>query len=164
MATRFFVSLSLAFSLIGNACSYTFSSRLIHRFSDEAKAFMASRNGGGEISHEWPRFRSMDHYRMLARSDLERQKMKLGAKYSALFPLKGSETMSFGNDFGWLHYTWIDIGTPNVSFLVALDTESDLFWVPCDCIQCAPLSANYYSLVLPGIWGIYYAGQRSKCV
>ncbi|RWR93043.1 aspartic proteinase-like protein 1 isoform X1 [Cinnamomum micranthum f. kanehirae] len=146
MATRFFVSLSLAFSLIGNACSYTFSSRLIHRFSDEAKAFMTSRNGGGEISHEWPRFRSMDHYRMLARSDLERQKMKLGAKYSALFPLKGSETMSFGNDFGWLHYTWIDIGTPNVSFLVALDTESDLFWVPCDCIQCAPLSANYYSL------------------
>ncbi|XXG87547.1 hypothetical protein AAC387_Pa11g2207 [Persea americana] len=162
MATRFFVSLSLAFSLIGNACSYSFSSRLIHRFSDEAKAFMTSRNGGVEISHEWPRFRSMDHYRMLARSDLERQKMKLGAKYSALFPLEGSETMSFGNDFGWLHYTWIDIGTPNVSFLVALDTESDLFWVPCDCIQCAPLSANYYSLVLPGFWGIYYAGQRSN--
>ena len=42
-----------------------------------------------------------------------------------------------------LHYTWIDIGTPNVSFLVALDTGSDLLWVPCDCIQCAPLSATY---------------------
>lgn len=44
-----------------------------------------------------------------------------------------------------LHYTWIDIGTPNVSFLVALDVGSDLLWVPCDCIQCAPLSASYYS-------------------
>lgn len=43
-----------------------------------------------------------------------------------------------------LHYTWIDIGTPNVSFLVALDSGSDLLWVPCDCVQCAPLSASYY--------------------
>lgn len=44
-----------------------------------------------------------------------------------------------------LHYTWIDVGTPNVSFLVALDAGSDLLWVPCDCVQCAPLSAGYYS-------------------
>ncbi|XP_051140722.1 aspartic proteinase-like protein 1 isoform X2 [Andrographis paniculata] len=35
--------------------------------------------------------------------------------------------------------------TPKVSFLVALDAGSDLFWVPCDCVQCAPLSASYYS-------------------
>lgn len=40
---------------------------------------------------------------------------------------------------------WIDIGTPKVSFLVALDAGSDLFWVPCDCVQCAPLSSSYYS-------------------
>ncbi|XP_020082096.1 aspartic proteinase-like protein 1 isoform X2 [Ananas comosus] len=45
-----------------------------------------------------------------------------------------------------LHYTWIDIGTPNVSFLVALDAGSDLLWVPCDCIQCAPLSGYHSSL------------------
>ncbi|ONK73989.1 uncharacterized protein A4U43_C03F1650 [Asparagus officinalis] len=45
-----------------------------------------------------------------------------------------------------LHYTWIDIGTPNVSFLVALDAGSDLLWVPCDCIQCAPLSGYHGSL------------------
>jgi hypothetical protein len=44
-----------------------------------------------------------------------------------------------------LHYTWIDIGTPSTSFLVALDAGSDLLWVPCDCIQCAPLSASFYS-------------------
>jgi len=47
-----------------------------------------------------------------------------------------------------LHYTWIDIGTPNVSFLVALDTGSDMFWVPCDCIECAPLSAAFYSALV----------------
>jgi hypothetical protein len=35
-----------------------------------------------------------------------------------------------------------------VSFLVALDAGSDLLWVPCDCIQCAPLSASYYNISL----------------
>lgn len=44
-----------------------------------------------------------------------------------------------------LHYMYIDIGTPTVSFLVALDAGSDLLWVPCECVQCAPLSASYYS-------------------
>lgn len=55
---------------------------------------------------------------------------------------------------GRLHYAWIDIGTPNVSFLVALDTGSDLLWVPCDCVQCAPLSSSYYT-VLVGYWSAY---------
>jgi hypothetical protein len=32
----------------------------------------------------------------------------------------------------------VSVGTPNATFLVALDTGSDLFWVPCDCKQCAP--------------------------
>ena len=32
------------------------------------------------------------------------------------------------------------MGTPNATFLVALDTGSDLFWVPCDCMQCAPIA------------------------
>lgn len=34
------------------------------------------------------------------------------------------------------------MGTPSVTFLVALDTGSDLFWVPCECKHCAPLSNN----------------------
>ncbi|KAG8061146.1 hypothetical protein GUJ93_ZPchr0003g17935 [Zizania palustris] len=29
---------------------------------------------------------------------------------------------------------------PNTTFLVALDTGSDLFWVPCDCKQCSPIT------------------------
>jgi hypothetical protein len=46
-----------------------------------------------------------------------------------------------------LYYTWVEVGTPNTTFLVALDTGSDLFWVPCDCIECAPLSGYRGSLV-----------------
>ena len=80
---------------------------------------------------------------MLVRSDLGRQKVMLRSKYQFLFPSEGSKTMLFGNDYGWLHYAWIDIGTPNISFLVALDAGSDLLWIPCDCIQCVPLSASY---------------------
>ncbi|KAL6651202.1 hypothetical protein ACP70R_010127 [Stipagrostis hirtigluma subsp. patula] len=38
-----------------------------------------------------------------------------------------------------LHYTEVAVGTPKTTFLVALDTGSDLIWVPCDCKQCAPL-------------------------
>ena len=33
-------------------------------------------------------------------------------------------------------------GTPEATFLVALDTGSDLLWVPCRCKQCVPLSKN----------------------
>uniref|UniRef100_M8CG06 Uncharacterized protein n=1 Tax=Aegilops tauschii TaxID=37682 RepID=M8CG06_AEGTA len=48
------------------------------------------------------------------------------------------------NAFGFLHYAVVALGTPNVTFLVALDTGSDLFWVPCDCLKCAPLSSPEY--------------------
>ncbi|KAL3527794.1 hypothetical protein ACH5RR_012450 [Cinchona calisaya] len=119
-----------------------FSAKLMHRFSEEVTAVRVSRNGGEAGSlRKW----SSEYCRRLLSSDLQRQKMKLGPQFEYLFPSQGSTTLPLGNDFGWLHYTWIDIGTPNVSFLVALDTGSDLLWVPCDCMQCAPLSASYYS-------------------
>ncbi|MED6158254.1 hypothetical protein PIB30_031093 [Stylosanthes scabra] len=111
----------------------TFSFKLIHRFSKELNLV---RHRSGSV----PDRRTILYYQML----LQRDKIRLGAR-QLLFPSRGPKTMSSGNDFGWLHYTWIDIGTPSTSFLVALDAGSDLLWVPCDCIQCAPLSASYYA-------------------
>lgn len=35
-----------------------------------------------------------------------------------------------------LLYANVSVGTPSISYLVALDTGSDLFWLPCDCISC----------------------------
>lgn len=143
MATRSLLCVVMAVLLVKCVVGVAFSSRLIHRFSDESKALRVSRKGGE--SGSWPERKSMEYYKMLVANDVQRQKMKLGSRYQFLFPSEGSRAFSLGNDFGWLHYTWIDVGTPNVSFLVALDSGSDLLWVPCDCIQCASLSASYYN-------------------
>ncbi|XP_057468886.1 aspartic proteinase-like protein 1 [Actinidia eriantha] len=142
-AARFAVILLMASLFIDTSVAVTYTSKLIHRFSDEAKSFWSSRNG----NVSWPKQRSVDFFRRLLSSDAKRQRLKIGSQNKLLVPSEGSETLFYGNDLGWLHYTWIDIGTPNVSFLVALDAGSDLLWVPCDCIQCAPLSSTYYNML-----------------
>ncbi|KAK6150456.1 hypothetical protein DH2020_015388 [Rehmannia glutinosa] len=134
----------------GLAGPIVYSARLVHRFSDEAKAHPGVRvlENGAEVAGGvgfWPQRRSLEYYRRLLSSDVQRQTLKLNPQFQFLYPYEGSATLPLGNDFGWLHYMWIDIGTPKASFLVALDAGSDLFWVPCDCVQCAPLSASYYS-------------------
>ncbi|KAK4483625.1 hypothetical protein RD792_010825, partial [Penstemon davidsonii] len=143
-----------------------YSARLVHRFSDEAKTHhgvRVLRNG------VWPSRRSLEYYRRLLSSDLQRQTLKLNPKFQFLYPSEGSATLPLGNDFGWLHYMWIDIGTPHVSFLVALDAGSDLFWVPCDCMQCAPLSASYYSslvciILLYDLFGFIGSWHDNNCL
>ncbi|KAK9069448.1 hypothetical protein SSX86_011352 [Deinandra increscens subsp. villosa] len=119
-----------------------YSSRLIHRFSDEMRAVRVSREG--HAADDWPEEGSLGYYRRLMDNDVERQKMNLGSHHQVMFPSAGSKTVSGGNDLGWLHYTYIAVGMPSVSFLVALDTGSDLLWLPCDCVQCAPLSVRYH--------------------
>ncbi|KAI4317230.1 hypothetical protein L6164_025119 [Bauhinia variegata] len=145
MAIRWLLALAMMCLLVKTAMPVTFTARLIHRFSQEMKVLKGSSVGRDNSSVAWPEPRSMEYYQMLLTTDFRRHKMKLGARYQLLFPSQGSKTMSLGNDFGWLHYTWIDVGTPSTSFLVALDAGSDLLWVPCNCIRCAPLSASYYA-------------------
>ncbi|GAB2236203.1 hypothetical protein Droror1_Dr00027942 [Drosera rotundifolia] len=118
-----------------------YTSRLVHRFSEEARARVVGGVGA------WPARQSMEYYGMLLGNDVKRQEMRIsgGGKYQMLVNAEGSGTVAAGNELGWLHYTWIDVGTPNVSFFVALDAGSDLLWIPCDCIQCAPLSASSYA-------------------
>ncbi|KAG0476251.1 hypothetical protein HPP92_013092 [Vanilla planifolia] len=135
-----YLSLFFLFSwlFVVGARAFTFSVPLVHRFSDEARATREALPGS---VGRWPSRRSAEYYDVLVRSDRLRERRWLGrTNYSVLYPSEGSDTQSLGNDFGWLHYTWVDVGTPNISFLVALDAGSDLFWVPCDCIRCAPLS------------------------
>ncbi|KAL3639294.1 hypothetical protein CASFOL_017201 [Castilleja foliolosa] len=126
-----------------------FSSRLVHRFSDEAQNLWVSK----VMSHRrnkttsWPQNKTFGHMRLLLGNDLKQQRLKFGAQNQPLVSSQGGQTYNYGNAMAWLHYTWIDIGTPNNSFLVALDTGSDMLWVPCDCTACAPLSLSYYNML-----------------
>uniref|UniRef100_A0A0D3H5D3 Peptidase A1 domain-containing protein n=1 Tax=Oryza barthii TaxID=65489 RepID=A0A0D3H5D3_9ORYZ len=123
-----------AAAAVAAAEAATLSARMVHRLSDEGR--------------RRPRRGSRDYFRVLVRSNLQRQKRRVGGKYQLLSLSQGGSIFPSGNDLGWLYYTWVDVGTPNTSFLVALDAGSDLFWVPCDCIQCAPLSSYHGSLML----------------
>lgn len=66
--------------------------------------------------------------------------------------MESNESMTFsdGNStfrissLGFLHYATITLGTPGMKFLVALDTGSDLFWVPCECRKCASTEGKPY--------------------
>lgn len=78
-----------------------YTSRLVHRFSDEVRRYRESRNGDVTSGGAWPERRSLGYYRSLISSDVRRQKMKLGPKFQLLFPSEGSKTLPLGNDFGW---------------------------------------------------------------
>ncbi|KAL4582887.1 hypothetical protein LXL04_007448 [Taraxacum kok-saghyz] len=148
VARAILVAVSMAVLVLLGECGLSaqthviYSSRMIHRYSDEMRALRVSREG--HASNDWPEQKSLGYYRRIIKRDVERQTMNVGSQHQLLFPSAGSKTMSGGNDLGWLHYTYIAIGMPSVTFLVALDTGSDLLWLPCDCVQCAPLSVRYY--------------------
>ncbi|PSS36574.1 Aspartyl protease family protein [Actinidia chinensis var. chinensis] len=59
-----------------------------------------------------------------------------GAAAPPLTFIAGNDTYRFGS-LGYLHYANVSVGSPGQWFLVALDTGSDLFWLPCDCIMCS---------------------------
>lgn len=55
-----------------------------------------------------------------------------------------------------LYYAVVALGTPKKHFLVALNTENGWFWVPCDCLQCAPTSNPIkYGVSLSSLYGCY---------
>ncbi|KAG2376211.1 hypothetical protein LR48_Vigan499s003800 [Vigna angularis] len=78
----------------------TFSSRLVHRFSEEAKVHLASR-GNGYALQSWAERNSSEYLRLILRSDVTRQRMRLGSQYETLYPFEGGQTFSFGNVLYW---------------------------------------------------------------
>lgn len=123
----------------------TFSFKMQHIYSEPVKKWAESRTGlrGFQLYDNWP-VKSMDYYSQLAIRD----RIFRGRRISEF---GGPITFSDGNltcritALGFLHYTTVTLGTPGLKFLVALDTGSDLFWVPCDCSKCAPTEGTSYS-------------------
>ncbi|KAK7262992.1 hypothetical protein RJT34_30576 [Clitoria ternatea] len=106
----------------------TFGFNIHHRFSDPVKGILGI--------HHVPPKGTPQYYAALAHTDRIFRGRRLAADHHT--PL----TFAAGNDthripaFGFLHFANVSIGTPPTWFEVALDTGSDLFWLPCNCTRC----------------------------
>lgn len=116
------------------ASSAKLSLNFHHRFSDEVRRWSESRSY--HLPGGWPEKHSGDYYAALA--DHDRRRL-MDSGHLTFFD--GNVTFRF-NSLGFLHYALVTLGSPNMTFLVALDTGSDLFWVPCDCTSCAPTQSG----------------------
>ncbi|KAH7566224.1 hypothetical protein JRO89_XS08G0120300 [Xanthoceras sorbifolium] len=121
-----------------------FSFKMHHRFSEPVKKW--SDSTGKLLSRYWPDKGTIEYYVVLAHRDQLLRGRRLSASYanSPLAFSDGNSTLRISS-LGFLHYTTVQLGTPGLKFMVALDTGSDLFWVPCDCDRCAPTQDATYA-------------------
>ncbi|KAG6647197.1 aspartyl protease family protein 1-like [Carya illinoinensis] len=119
--------LSIFFFGLGSRICYGFGFGfdIHHSFSDPVKGVLGL--------DDLPEKGSLDYYVVMAHRDRLMRARHLAASYGQSSPL----TFANGNDtfssLGFLYYANVSVGTPSLSFLVALDTGSNLFWLPCDC-------------------------------
>ncbi|XP_031096443.1 aspartyl protease family protein 1-like [Ipomoea triloba] len=110
----------------------TFGFDVHHRYSDPVKGILDLQG--------LPEKGSVDYYSAWAARDKHRlskgRRLADSGDSSMLTFEAGNETVRI-SALGFLHYANVSVGTPPLSFLVALDTGSDLFWVPCGCKNCA---------------------------
>ncbi|XP_043708717.1 aspartyl protease family protein 1-like isoform X1 [Telopea speciosissima] len=129
--------LLLLFVLIIAFCSEscygqrTFGFDVHHRFSDSIRQVFP-------IDH-LPEKGSFDYYRALAHRDrfFHGRRLANTSNDDQILTFADGNTTYLVTSLGFLHYASVSLGTPGVSFFVALDTGSDLFWVPCNCSSCA---------------------------
>nr|CAD1821311.1 unnamed protein product [Ananas comosus var. bracteatus] len=130
----------------GAAAEPTLGVEFHHRFSDPVRRWAESRAHPGAW---FPEKGSAAYYAALLRHDRDlrlRRRSLAAAADSELTFVDGNTTVRISS-LGFLHYALVTLGTPNVTFLAALDTGSDLFWVPCDCQQCAPTPTFSFEIV-----------------
>ncbi|KAH9618046.1 hypothetical protein KSS87_004165 [Heliosperma pusillum] len=101
-----------------------------HRFSNPVKRVLDL--GSDDGGYKLPEKGTVDYFATLAHRDAAVHGRRLN---TALTFSSGNTTHRIGV-FGFLQYANVTVGTPGMSFLVALDTGSDLFWLPCDCTSC----------------------------
>ncbi|XP_028783300.1 aspartyl protease family protein 1-like [Neltuma alba] len=98
-----------------------------HRYSDPVKGILGI--------HDLPARGSREYYVAMSHRDrLVRGRGLAGADPTALTFAAGNDTLRISS-LGFLHYANVSVGTPPVWFLVALDTGSNLFWLPCNCTK-----------------------------
>ncbi|KAA8547544.1 hypothetical protein F0562_003973 [Nyssa sinensis] len=107
----------------------TFGFDIHHRYSDPVKGIL-DLDG-------LPEKGSLEYYTAMAHRDrlIHGRRLADTVDPKPLAFAYGNETFRIPS-LGYLHYANVSLGTPSLWFLVALDTGSDLFWLPCDCISC----------------------------
>ncbi|XP_010531119.1 PREDICTED: aspartyl protease family protein 1 [Tarenaya hassleriana] len=126
----------------GSCHGRIFSFEMHHRFSDTVKRWADST---GKLA-SFPPKGSFEYYDVLALRDrlIRGRRLSETDSSSSLTFSDGNSTFRISS-LGFLHYTTVQLGTPGLKFMVALDTGSDLFWVPCDCGRCAPTEGAAYA-------------------
>ncbi|KAL0847724.1 hypothetical protein Bca101_020970 [Brassica carinata] len=130
LARRVFVLLSVLVLSWGlERCEATgkFSFEVHHVFSDAVKQNLGF---DGLVPEEG----SLECVKVLAQRDrlIRGRGLASNNEDSPLTSAEGNLTV-FVSFLGSLHYANVSVGTPATWFLVALDTGSDLFWLPCNC-------------------------------
>ncbi|KAL4645568.1 hypothetical protein ACB092_02G243200 [Castanea dentata] len=127
-----------------------------HRFSDPVKQILGFEG--------LPQKGSVEYYvAMTHRDSIMRGRHLAASNNQSPAPL----TFANGNDtfflytLGSLYYANVSVGTPSVSYLVALDTGSDLFWLPCDCNNSTCVTSLPKSSVLDLNLNIYSPNASS---
>ncbi|PPR84272.1 hypothetical protein GOBAR_AA36435 [Gossypium barbadense] len=125
------VLLLMVLGLSAGACYGfgTFGFEFHHRYSDPVKQILAV--------DELPAKGSPEYYSAMIHRDKIIKGRRLAAEndQTPVTFLEGNATYRLSS-LGYLHYANVTVGTPALWFLVALDTGSDLFWLPCDCSSC----------------------------
>ncbi|KAL7083950.1 hypothetical protein ACP275_14G194300 [Erythranthe tilingii] len=126
----------------------TFGLDIHHRYSDAVKQFL-DLDG-------LPEKGTVDYYTAMAHHDQQFKGRRLAAASTPILTFYGADgnrTYRY-NALSLWYYSLVYVGTPSVYFLVALDTSTNLFWIPCDCPNCArsvnlsvgdPWKLNIYS-------------------
>lgn len=145
MAFSWSVFIVILLSILGfRSChARIFSFQMHHRFSEPVKKWSEGA-GNGFPAGNWPAKGSFEYYAELAHRDRALRGRRLSDIDGLLTFSDGNSTFRISS-LGFLHYTTVSLGTPGKKFLVALDTGSDLFWVPCDCSRCAPTEGTTYA-------------------
>ncbi|XP_023766889.1 aspartyl protease family protein 1 isoform X2 [Lactuca sativa] len=144
----FFVFFITFLSIWGNnfikhCYASVFTLKMHHRFSEPVRKWSESINKLSTT--DFPSKGSVEFYSQLADHDrVFRGRGLSDSGEQQLTFVDGNSSLRI-KSLGYLHYTTVSLGTPGQKFLVALDTGSDLFWVPCECSRCASIDNTPYS-------------------
>ncbi|KAK1423544.1 hypothetical protein QVD17_18848 [Tagetes erecta] len=139
-----FLAIWASNNFIKHCCYATvFTFKMHHRFSDPVKNWSQTFNNLAVA--DFPAKGTVEFYSQLADHDRVFRRRRLSDSGQQRLTFSDGNSSLRIKSLGYLHYTMISLGTPGQKFLVALDTGSDLFWVPCECSRCASIDNTPYS-------------------